>query len=143
MTKADLLAVKQALVGAGVEIFRTRPNEICIAERIRLHIMDSGIRVNFDAESRVFFAARSQRSDFPHSEGLDLFERVRSAVADAAQERGYAEHAEDIVEVRDPSNEATILDTWHVVTYAKPVNEIADAVEEVQWALSVNKYITG
>ncbi|MBX3273601.1 MAG: hypothetical protein KF729_25280 [Sandaracinaceae bacterium] len=140
MSATDLQAVKEELVKAGLEIYRTRPAELEIAERVRLHIMDSGIRVRDGL--RVVFTARTQRSDFGASVSPDqLFERVRAAVGQRALDRGYVEEAALTVEVKDPMDEAKVLDTWHEIVYGKAAGDLNAVVEEVRWALSVDKFI--
>ena len=111
MSRTDLQRVKQTLVAAGVEIYRTQPEELALAERVRLHIMDSGVRVRLAEEIGVAFTARSQRSDFPGEEADALFRRVRETIGEAADGRGYEEESSRTVEVKDPMNEATVLDT--------------------------------
>jgi len=137
----DVGSVKKALVDAGVEIYRTRNEEIQVAERVRLHIMDSGIRVAFSDGARVVFVARSQRSDFPNEQADDLFARVRTKVGSAAGERGYVEARAATTEVKDPIDPQKVLDVWHEVTYAKTVDGVDAIVDEVRWALGLDKYI--
>jgi hypothetical protein len=43
--------------------------------------------------------------------------------------------------VKDPVNNARVLDVWHEVTYRKPLAAPADAVSEVRWALELEKYV--
>ena len=143
VSKPDIEPVKQALLGARVEIYRSTDEEIQIAERVRFHIMDSGVRVQLTGKPRVLFTARSQRSDFPNADPTDLFSRVRSHVGHQATKRGYFESGARSVDVNDPVDETRILDVWHEVTYAKDATSIDEVVEEVQWALSVEKYVAG
>lgn len=143
VNKTDLQSLKKALVEAGVEIYRTRPDEIHVAERVRLHIMDSGVRITFGDDARVIFSARSQRSDFPHDTATDLFEKVRETVGKAAAERGYIESDAITVEVKDPVDNEKVLDVWHEVTYARSVDDLETAVNEVKWSLALEKYISG
>lgn len=143
VNKTDLQSLKKALVDAGVEIYRTRPDEIHVAERVRLHIMDSGVRITFGDDARVIFSARSQRSDFPHDTATDLFEKVRETVGKAAAERGYIESDAITVEVKDPVDNEKVLDVWHEVTYARSVDDLETAVNEVKWSLALEKYISG
>ena len=140
--KENLQTVKRALIDAGVEIYRTRADEIHIAERIRLHIMDSGIRIVFADEAKVVFSARSQRSDFPAETENALFEKVRSTVGRAASERGFSEVSANTVQVKDPVDNEKVLDVWHEVTYSRAVSDIASAVADVQWSLALEKYIS-
>src|SRR5690606_36503566 len=98
VSSADLKQVKEELVKAGVEIYRTRPPaEIQVAERVRLHIMDSGVRVRVDPDLTVVFTARTQRSDFPSVAPDELFAKVRERVGQLAVERGYEEQSAQTV----------------------------------------------
>ena len=141
MSSPDVQSLEKALVAAGVEIYRSDGHEIQIAERVRLHIMDSGIRVFVTGASTVQFTVRSQRSDFPNAEPESLFERVRASVGAQATERGYAEAKTATVTVTNPVDSSKVLDVWHEVTYAKAVGTPEDVVREVQWALEVEKYV--
>jgi hypothetical protein len=133
--------IQQALAEAGVEIYRTEERELQIAERVRLHIMDSGVRVLMTERLAVQFTARTQRSDAPSAQSDELFRRVREEIGGRAGERGYEESSAEIVEVKDPVDEARVLDVWHEVTYRKPLDALDDAIAEVRWALGLEKYV--
>jgi len=132
--------IKEALADAGVEIYRSEAGQLRIAERVRLHIMDSGVRV-LNGELVVLFTARTQRSDAPSAHAEELFRRVREEIGERAESRGYEESHAEIVEVTDPVNESRVLDVWHEVTYRKPLTAVDDAVAEVRWALDLDKYV--
>ena len=134
-------SIQQALASAGVEIYRTDEHQLQIAERVRLHIMDSGVRVVADGGLAVQFPAKTQRSDAPSAQADELFRRVSEEVGELAGNRGYSESNAEVVEVRDPVDEARVLDVWHEVTYRKPLRGIDDAVTEVRWALDLEKYV--
>lgn len=133
--------IQQALASAGVEIYRSGERELHIAERIRLHIMDSGVRVVLEDGLAVQFTARTQRSDAPSAQPDELFRRVREEIGERAGNRGYRESSAEIVEVKDPVDQARVLDVWHEVTYRKALAAIDDAVTEVRWALDLEKYV--
>jgi len=133
--------IQRALAEAGVEIYRSEARELQIAERVRLHIMDSGVRVVLNGNLLVQFTARTQRSDAPSAQSEELFRRVREEIGAKAGNRGYVEASAEIVEVRDPVDDARVLDVWHEVTYRKPLEAIGDAVTEVRWALELEKYV--
>ena len=152
----DVKQLKADLTAAGIEIYRTKKTEIHVAERLRLHIMDSGIRLQIletgageDGPSssptgerlRITFTARSQRSDFPDSDDAVLFEKVRSALGPTATARGFAEAGAAAVEVKDPMDAAHVLDVWHEVTYQKETSDTGAAVDEIRWALGLERYI--
>ena len=56
--------------------------------------------------------------------------------------RGYAEADAKTVKVLDPVDGSRVLDVWHEVTYEKDTGEIADIIDEIRWALSVDKYVS-
>ena len=141
MTTLDTSTIREALEAAGLEIYRARDEEIEIAERVRLHIMDSGVRVVLGSAPTVRFTARSQRSDFPNSSAEELFDRVRAVVGSEALARGFVEKETRVHSVTDPVDDARVLDVWHEVVYDKPVAQLAELVDEVRWAVGVEKYI--
>jgi hypothetical protein len=139
----DLKQLKEELVKAGLEVYRTRPpSEIHVAERVRLHLMDSGIRVHLTSGLSVVFTARIQRSDFPSVADEQLFARVRAAVGAQAIEHGYREEGSQTVEVKDPMDDKRVLDTWHEVTYAKAEIAHSELLDEIRWALALERYLS-
>jgi hypothetical protein len=140
VSSIDLQQVKRDLIDAGLEIYRTKPSELEIAERVRFHIMDSGVRVRADLS--VVFTARSQRSDSPSVAAEELFERVRQTVGQQATERGYVEEEARTVDVRDPMDDERVLDVWHEVVYAKPASAVEEVVDEVRWVLGIDRYVS-
>ena len=103
--------------------------------------MDSGVRVDLRDGLVVRFTARAQRSDAPSAQPEELFRRVREEIGGQAGSRGYEESRAEIVEVKDPVDDAKVLDVWHEVTYRKPIAGLDDAVAEVRWALELEKYV--
>lgn len=136
-------SVQRALAAAGIEIFRTRSGEILIADRIRMHLMDSGVRVLVGATPSVRVTVRSQRSDFPTASSADLFSKVRDAMAPLVASRGFVEVLADARRITDPVDATHVLDVWHELTYEKAVPQLDAIVEEVRWALGLSKCITG
>ena len=141
MTGMRVQEIHRALTEAGLEIYREEDDELQIAERVRLHIMDSGVRVRVGGELAVCFTARMQRSDDPYSPPEELFERVREYIGTKAGTRGYSEAQTATIEVKDPMDDSRVLDVWHEVTYQKTIPAIVDTVDEVRWALGVDKFV--
>lgn len=136
---SDTTRLKTALEDAGVLIYRALDDELQVAERVRLHIMDSGVRVRVSDEvPEVVFTVRAQRSKFPDASPEELLMRVRAAVADMVSSREYTEI---VASSRDVTHDQTLLDVWHEVTYAKRT-DLDLLVDEVKWALGVEKYVT-
>jgi hypothetical protein len=131
--------IKRALIEAGFEIFRTRNEEIVLAERPRENlIMDSGVRLRLAASLEVRVVLRAQKADFPNEEDARLFERVR-ALGHQVQTAGFVEVATSITRVNDPGDAERTLDTFYEITYAKSAAALTDAVAELKFALSLEK----
>jgi hypothetical protein len=142
-TENDLTleALSQAVTAAGLEIYRAERTEIRIAERVRMHLMDSGVAVLLAPAPRVCVTIRAQRSDFPMESASDLLARVRCAVQAEAAERGYAEANAESRNIENPADPEDVLDVWHELTYAKGVADVTALIAEVRWALAMPKCI--
>jgi len=103
--------------------------------------MDSGVRLCIGEALEVQFAARTQRSDYPETPDEQLFERVRAMVGEPAIARGFSETSAGAIEVKDPIDPARTLDVWHEVTYVKRVDDVGAAIDEIRWALGVDRYV--
>ena len=84
---------------------------------------------------------RDVGSDAPSAHSDELFRRVREEIGEQAGSRGYLESNAEVVEVKDPVDDARVLDVWHEVTYRKSLQAVDDAVTEVRWALDLEKYV--
>jgi hypothetical protein len=134
-------SLKKALVEAGFEVFRTRGEEIVLAERPRENlIMDSGVRLRVGETLEVRVVLRVHKADFPNEDDGRLFERVRQLAAPALSD-GFAEVATSVTPVSDPGDGARTLDTFYEITYAKPAAALSDAVAELKFALGLEKRV--
>jgi len=136
-----LETLSEAVVKAGLEIYRVEHPEIRIAERVRMHLMDSGVSISLVPALQVSLTVRAQRCDFPMASESELFERVRGALGQATRARGYAEVSAKARDILNPADESDVLDVWHELTFSKPVADVAMLISEVQWALSVSKCV--
>jgi hypothetical protein len=131
--------IKKALVEAGFEVFRTRNEEIVLAERPRENlIMDSGVRLRLAAELEVRVVLRAQKADFPNEEEARIFERVRK-LADRVVAAGFSEVSTSITKVTDPGDAERTLDTFYEITYAKAASALSDALAELKFAMALEK----
>jgi hypothetical protein len=131
--------IKKLLVEAGFEVFRTRGEEIVLAERPRENlIMDSGVRLRLGAAFEVRVVLRAQKADFPNEDEPHLFERVRKLAAPAVSD-GFAEVGTAVTRVADPGDAERTLDTFYEITYSKAARALADAVVELKFALGLEK----
>jgi hypothetical protein len=133
--------VKRALIEAGFEVFRTRSEEIVLAERPRENlIMDSGVRLRLASPLEVRVVLRAQKADFPNEEEARLFERVRG-LAGGALAAGFAEVGTSVTPVPDPGDAERTLDTFYEITYAKPAAALDEALVELKFAMSLEKRV--
>ena len=132
-------ALKKALIAEGFEIYRTGPNLISLADRVRDNLlMDSGVSVVQGETLGVRLVLRAQASDFPGEDADALLARARS-LASAFDGKGYAETGAEAVPLRDPSDKSRTLDTSYEVTYERAVSDEAALYEELRFALAVIK----
>jgi len=135
----NAVQVKRALVDAGFEVFRTRGDDIVLAERPRENlIMDSGVRLRVADPLEVRVVFRVQKADFPNEDDVRLFERVR-ILATSSLPAGFSEQATSLMRVADPGDPERTLDVFYEVTYAKIAAELSQAILEVKFALGLEK----
>ena len=134
--------MKRALVEAGFEIFRTRGEEIILAERPRENlIMDSGVRLRLTGPLEVVVVFRAQKADFPNENESDLFERVRQ-LAEAALPAGFSEKGVAVTRIEDPGDAERTLDVFYEITYAKTVGRLTEALPDLRLAMSIEKRVS-
>jgi hypothetical protein len=132
-------ALKKALIAEGFEIYRTSPNQVTLADRVRDNLlMDSGVAVVQAESLAVRVTLKAQASNFPGESPDGLFARAR-ALSTALLSRGYSEVGAEAVPVRDPSDRTRTLDTWCEVSYLLPVSEDAALYAELRFALGLTK----
>jgi hypothetical protein len=136
-----LETLSEAVVNAGLEIYRADRAEIRIAERVRMHLMDSGVVISLSPAPRVLITVRAQRCDFPMASEGELFQVVRAALSDATAARGYDESSAAARDIVNPGDATDVLDVWHELTFQKSIGDLATLISEVQWALTVPKCV--
>ncbi|MDB4944840.1 MAG: hypothetical protein JWP97_4374 [Labilithrix sp.] len=133
--------LKKALVAGGFEVFRTLPDEVVLAERVRENlILDSGVRVGPlpDGSLRVRIVLRAQRTDFPSDEESALYERARK-LAEPAVAQGFREVSTNLHAVTDPVDPERTLDTFYEVSVAREVPSFDDALPVIKFVMSLEK----
>jgi hypothetical protein len=127
------------LIDAGFEIFRTRGDEVLLAERPRENlIMDSGVRLRLSEPLEVRLVLRAQKADYPNDDDGLLFDRVRKLGA-AATSGGFAEIATTVTPVTDPGDAGRTLDTFYEITYSKEAGTLEQALVELKFAVTLEK----
>ena len=137
MTQITPQGIKKAIIDAGFEIYRASGAKIRLAERVRLHLMDSGITVDVTESAAVSFTVRSQRSDFPMASAENLFAKVRESMKESVAARGFVEIDAVTREVKDPVDDNNVLDVWHELTYSKTAPDVQMLIDDVRWAPEV------
>jgi hypothetical protein len=135
--------LKKALVASGFEVFRTLPEEVVLAERVRENlILDSGVRIAplNDGRIQVRLVLRAQRADFPNDDESSLFTRVRK-LAEPAVAKGFAEVSTAVTAVKDPADASRTLDTFYEVNLAHDVATLDDAVPVLKFVLALEKAV--
>ena len=132
-------SLKRALVEAGFEVFRTRGDEITLADRVRENlIMDSGVRLKVSRPFEVRVFVRAQRSDYPDAEEAALFHKIRELAAPAL-EAGFREVETAVSPVKDPADATRVLDTFYEVLFTREAADLDAAFEGLRFALRLEK----
>lgn len=135
--------LKKALVASGFEVFRTLPEEVVLAERVRENlILDSGVRVAplEGGRFQVRLVLRAQKADFPNEDESALFARVRK-LAEPAVAQGFTEVSTAVTAVTDPADATRTLDTFYEVNLSQDVATVEDAVPVIKFVLSLEKAV--
>jgi hypothetical protein len=132
---------KRALIEAGFEIFRTRGDEIVLAERPRENlILDSGVRLFVGGPFEVRIVLRAQKADFPHEDDAALFARVRKLACSVMAE-GYSEAEALVTRVQDPGDAERTLDMFYEIVFSKPAVSMDEALASLRFAVGVEKRV--
>jgi hypothetical protein len=133
--------LKKALVTAGFEVFRTTPEEVILAERVRENlILDSGVRLRAGTPLEVRVVLRAHRVDFPTEDEPAIFERVRK-LAEPALAAGFAEVTSHVSRVTDPADGSRTLDTFYEIVFSRDADGLEAAVQSIKFAMSLEKTV--
>ncbi len=133
--------LKKALISAGFEVYRTKADEILLADRVRDNlILDSGVRVSSrsDAEFEVHLVMGVRRTQYPGDDEKAMFDRVRR-LAEPVIKIGFGEIKTAQAPVADPSDHTRTLDTFFDVEFSNSAPSFDDAVPLLKAALEASK----
>jgi hypothetical protein len=135
--------LKRALAAAGALVYRTRGDEVLLAERARDNLLlEAHVRVrcvesNHGSPSySVVVAARAQASDFPLEAEGAVLSRAR-ALASTFHARGFSTVSERARALPDPSDPTRALDVSHEVVLERAAPTLGEAVEVALAALAL------
>lgn len=140
MSQSQKTSLEILLSEQGIEIYQTNNGLIQIAERVRLHMMDSGVRVVEGAPPSVRFIAKAQRSDFPNEDPAALFSLVETLIGKDAAAKGFSEVDRQVTEMRNPMDEADVLDVWYELVFQAETTE-SELADTVRWALALDRQV--
>ena len=135
----DVKELKKALVETGLEVFRVRGDEIHLAERQNLHLMEARVKVAGGGAPTVTVVMHAQRSDAPKMAADRMFGVVRER-AELLTRSGYEEIAADPREICSV-NDGAVLDVWYEVTLRRGVGSVDEAVREARRAIETERYV--
>ena len=135
----DVKELKRALVATGLEVFRVRGNEVHLAERQNLHLMEARVQVAGGGAPTVTVVLHAQRSDAPKMDPKSLLNIVRER-AEVLKRDGYEEVDAKPREICSV-NDGAVLDVWYEVTLRREVSTLDEAVAEAQRVFSVERYV--
>ncbi len=141
MTLPTPQEIKKAIVAAGLEVFRTRPDEVVLAERVRENlILDSGVRVRPGAADaggcEVRVVMKVQQADFPGEPDEALFNRARALGARAS---GFVEVGTHTDTVSDPGGSQRTLDVVYEVVFSKAEVDLDAAIATAKTIMTLER----
>jgi hypothetical protein len=139
VSELNVKDLKRALIGAGLEVFRVRDDEVHLAERQNVQLMEAGVRARAGGTPCVTVVARAQRNDAPALNETALYDAIRRALVPLV-DAGYREERAASREIRSVSDDH-IVDVWYEVIFVREVTSVDEAVSEVKRALSVERYV--
>jgi hypothetical protein len=140
VTVIPVKELRKTLVEAGFEVFRVKDDEVYLAERQNLHLMDAGVRIRASQPYRVTVIAHAQRSDAPGFSPEALFDLVRDGVRPLT-ELGFEEVSVQSRELFSASDSNQVLDVWYEITLGRSFETLHDAIDGARRALEFDRYI--
>jgi hypothetical protein len=133
------LEIKQSLVAAGLEVYRTTGQEVIVADRVRDNlILDSGVRVRAGSPMEVRLIMGLRRGQYPNESDDQVFERLRKLAASALK-HGFDESHAGVAPLTDPADAKRTLDTFVEIVLVKREPDDTAMLDLVRFALDVAK----
>ena len=137
MTHLNPKEIKQRIVAAGLEVYRTTGQEVVIAERVRDNlILDSGVRVRAGEPMEVSIVMGLRRGQYPNESDDQVFARLRQLAA-PAMGHGFNEKKSGMAPVTDPADAKHTLDTFFEIVLAKEEPDLEAMLTLVRFALTI------
>jgi hypothetical protein len=131
------LQIKQTLIAAGLEVYRTTGEEVIVADRVRDNlILDSGVRVRAGEPMEVRLIMGVRRGQYPNDSDDQLFARLRQ-LASPAVVRGFAESQTGTAPVSDPADAKRTLDTFFELVLVKHEENTTAMLDLVRFAVEI------
>ena len=131
--------IKQTLIDAGLEVYRTTGEEVIVADRVRDNlILDSGVRVRAGDPMEVRLIMGLRQTQYPNEPADQLFERLRD-LASAAVGKGFSEAEAKTAPVNDPADAGKRLDTFFELVLVKREADRAAMLELVRFSVEIAK----
>ncbi len=140
MSTLDVKELRRVLVEAGFLVFRVRDDEVHLAERQNVQLMEAGVRVRGGDSPAITVVIRTQRSDSPDKRASALLDVVRDRAAGLFS-AGYTEIQAVSREIRSVSDPDQVTDLWHEVTLRREISSMDEAVAQARLALATERYI--
>ena len=131
--------IKQTLIDAGLEVYRTTGEEVIVADRVRDNlILDSGVRVRAGDPMEVRLIMGLRQTQYPNEPPDALFGRLRELAAEAVG-KGFAEVDAKQAPVNDPADAKKRLDTFFELVFSKREPDRAAMLDLVRFGVEIAK----
>ncbi len=133
--------LRRVLLDSGLEVFRVKDDEVHLAERQNLHLMEAGVRIRCGESYGVTIVARAQRSDAAARHADEQFALVREGIRDILT-AGFVEKSADSRTLYSVSDSTQVVDVWYEITVYRDFADVEAMIAGVRHALSVERYIS-
>lgn len=132
--------LRRVLVENGLEVFRVKDDEVHLAERQNLHLMEAGVRIRCGEQYSVTVVARAQRSDSPSRQAETQFSLVRSGIQ-RLLDAGFVETNAESRTLHSVSDASQVVDVWYEITVVGQFDDFDAMLKHVKLAMSLDRYI--